>query len=87
MKEPDGLQSMGSQRVRHDLVTKQQQHIFEYIELNKMYYLHLQAFDLCVNEVTLNAFFCNLLFSLNIRFLRCVHIVAFSCSLFRQVTI
>ena len=40
MKEPDGLQSMGSQRVRHDLVTKQQQHIFEYIELNKMYYLH-----------------------------------------------
>ena len=40
MKEPDGLQSMGSQRVRHDLVTEQQQHIFEYIELNKMYYLH-----------------------------------------------
>ena len=23
-EEPDGLQSMGSQRVRHDLVTKQQ---------------------------------------------------------------
>ena len=26
-EEPGGLQSMGSQRVRHDLVTKQQQHI------------------------------------------------------------
>ena len=24
--DPDGLQSMGSQRVRHDLVTKQWQH-------------------------------------------------------------
>ena len=24
-EEPDGLQSMGSQRVRHDLVTEQQQ--------------------------------------------------------------
>ena len=24
-EKPDGLQSMGSQRVRHDLVTKQQQ--------------------------------------------------------------
>ena len=26
-KEPGGLQSMASQRVRHDLVTKQQQHM------------------------------------------------------------
>ena len=26
-KEPGGLQSMGPQRVRHDLVTKQQQHM------------------------------------------------------------
>ena len=26
-QEPDGLQSMGLQRVRHDLVTKQQQHL------------------------------------------------------------
>ena len=40
MEETDGLQSMGSQRARHDLVTTQQQHIFEYIELNKMYYVH-----------------------------------------------
>ena len=27
-KEPGGLQSMGSQRVRHDLATKQQQIVF-----------------------------------------------------------
>ena len=26
-EEPGGLQSIGSQRVRHDLVTKQQQHL------------------------------------------------------------
>ena len=26
-EEPGGLQSMGSQRVRHDLVTKQQSHL------------------------------------------------------------
>ena len=30
-EEPGGLQSMGSQRVRHDLVTKQQQHIHKRI--------------------------------------------------------
>ena len=28
-EEPDGLQSMGSQRLRHDLVTKQQQPLIE----------------------------------------------------------
>ena len=27
-EEPDGLQSMGSQRVRHDLTAKQQQHSY-----------------------------------------------------------
>ena len=27
IEEPDGLQSMGPQRVRHNLATKQQQHI------------------------------------------------------------
>ena len=30
-EEPGGLQSMGSQRVRHDLVTKQQQQIFPFL--------------------------------------------------------
>ena len=33
MEDPGGLQSMGSQRVRHDSVAKQQQNP---IELNKM---------------------------------------------------
>ena len=33
-EEPGGLQSMGSQRVRHDLVTKQQQIIFHFLNLN-----------------------------------------------------
>ena len=28
-EEPDRLQSMGSQRVRHDLETKQQQHVLQ----------------------------------------------------------
>ena len=28
--EPDGLQSMGLQRVRHDLVTKQQNNVFDF---------------------------------------------------------
>ena len=31
-EEPDGLQCMGSQRIRHDLATKQQQ------QINKKYY-------------------------------------------------
>ena len=31
IEEPSGLQFMGSQRVRHDLVTKQQQHRWKYL--------------------------------------------------------
>ena len=34
---PGGLQSMGSQRVEYDLVTKHQQHIYIYI----MYYIYI----------------------------------------------
>ena len=33
-EEPGGLQSMGSQRVGHDLVTKQEQIIFHFLNLN-----------------------------------------------------
>ena len=29
-QEPDGLQFMGSQRVRHNLVTQQQQHLYQH---------------------------------------------------------
>ena len=31
-EEPDGLQPMGSQRVSHDLVTKQQQMTTQYVQ-------------------------------------------------------
>ena len=34
--EPGGLESMGSQRVRHDLVTKQQQNL---LIMNDTYYI------------------------------------------------
>ena len=33
--EPGGLQSIGSQRVRHDLATKQQQFLNIHIKINK----------------------------------------------------
>ena len=40
--EPSGLQSKGSQRVRHDLVTKQQQQQWQYILfLGKCYFQNL----------------------------------------------
>ena len=37
-EEPDGLQSMGSQRVGHNLVTKQQHHIYTNMHINTMGY-------------------------------------------------
>ena len=36
-EEPGGLRSMGSQRVGHDLVAKQQQHIYTYNWLTLLY--------------------------------------------------
>ena len=43
-EEPGGLQSMGSQRVRHDLATKQQQSVFM-MPLSQ--FVPLSAFPLC----------------------------------------
>ena len=36
-EEPGGQQSMGSQRVRHNLVTKQQQYIYTFCKLNSFF--------------------------------------------------
>ena len=37
-RETGGLQSMGSQRVRHDLATKQQLFIYSYINVSHKYH-------------------------------------------------
>ena len=37
-EEPGGLQSMGSQRVRHILATKQQLNRFKYLKLKTLYW-------------------------------------------------
>ena len=42
-EEPGGLQSMGSQRVRHDFVTKQQQQKFQ-IELLQTFWHKFSEF-------------------------------------------
>ena len=42
-EEPGGLQSMGSQRVRHDFVTKQQQQKFQ-IELLQTFWHYFSEF-------------------------------------------
>lgn len=53
-----------------------------------IYYLRLHAFfDFCVNGLILNVFFYNVLFSLSIRFLRFVYIIACRLSSFIHITI
>ena len=51
-EEPGRLQSMGSQRVRHDLVTKQQQWtIVEYLYYIKL--LYRKAKIVCTLQITI----------------------------------
>ena len=40
-EESGGLQSMGLQRVRHDLVTKQQQQYYPELNIKKVLYMKL----------------------------------------------
>lgn len=52
-----------------------------------VHYLHLHTCDLCINALILAIFFCNLLFSFNIRFLRFVDIFDCGYSLLIHITI
>ena len=42
------LQSMGLQRVRHDLVTEQQKHVSQTLVLHSLIYLKLKGYDFII---------------------------------------
>ena len=45
-EEPGGLQSIGSQRVRHDWVTEQRQYICPHVNLSTYFVQYFQLLDL-----------------------------------------